>query len=86
MNKEFSQNASKEGLNKLVRKLLEITNNRFQCNILENELREILDIKEEKYLFVLTVDYDWLETEYKNDKFKDLSESLYEEWFEINFK
>lgn len=86
MNKEFSQNASKEGLNKLVRKLLEITNNRYQCNILENELREILDIKEEKYLFVLTVDYDWLETEYKNDKFKDLSESLYEEWFDIYFK
>lgn len=86
MNKEFSKNASKEGLNKLVRKLLQTTNNRYQCNILENELREILDIKEEKYLFVLTVDYDWLETEYKNDKFKDLSESLYEEWFEINFK
>ena len=82
MNKEFKPNASKEGLNKLVHNLLEITNNRYQCNIKENELREILDIKENKYLFTLIINYEWLKTEYDTDKFEDLSEALFYEWFE----
>ena len=86
MNKEFNTNVSKEGLNKLVHNLLESTNNRYQCNIKENELREILDIKENEYLYTLTINYEWLKSEYDTDKFKDLSEALFNEWYHIYFE
>lgn len=61
---KFNQLASKEELNKLVKELLKVTNKRYQCNISESELREMLDIQEEQCLFDLTNNYEWLENEY----------------------
>lgn len=79
---KFNQLASKEELNKLVKELLKVTNKRYQCNISENELREMLDIQEEQYLFDLTNNYEWLENEYTTDNFKHLSDAVHDEYLE----
>lgn len=82
MNKEFNTNVTKEDLNQLVHNLLETVNNRYQVNIFENELREIIDVHEEEYLFSFTIEYDWLSREYNNNGFKELSEAIFEEYLE----
>ena len=82
MNKEFNTNITKEDLNQLVHNLLETVNNRYQVNIFENELREIIDVHEEEYLFSFTIEYDWLSKEYNNNGFKELSEAIFEEYLE----
>lgn len=79
---KFNQLASKEELNKLVKELLKVTNKRYQCNISESELREMLDIQEEQYLFDLTNNYEWLENEYTTDNFKHLSDAVRDEYLE----
>ena len=79
---ELNTNITKEDLNQLVHNLLETVNNRYQVNIFENELREIIDVHEEEYLFSFTIEYDWLSKEYNNNGFKELSESIFEEYLE----
>lgn len=79
---ELNTNITKEDLNQLVHNLLETVNNRYQVNIFENELREIIDVHEEEYLFSFTIEYDWLSKEYSNNGFKELSEAIFEEYLE----
>lgn len=79
---EFKYNGTKEELNKEVHNLLKKVNYVYQVNIFENELRNLIDVKEEDYLFSLTVDYNWLMEEKQKDGYNDLASAIYEEYIE----
>lgn len=79
---EFKFEGTKEELNREVRNILKKVNNDYQVNIFEHELRNLIDVKEEDYLFSLTVDYNWLMEEKEKDGYNDLTNAIYEEYIE----
>ena len=79
---EFKFDGTKEELNNEVHNILKKVNNDYQVNIFEHELRNLIDVKEEDYLFSLTVDYNWLMEEKQKDGYNDLTSAIYEEYIE----
>lgn len=83
---ELRTDGTKETLNQEVKNLLETVNTTYQVNILENELRNLIDVHEDEYLFSLGVEYTWLMEEKEKDNYRDLASAVYEEYLETYLK
>lgn len=79
---KINYQVSREELNKEVQNLLEKVNSDYKINISEHELRNLIDVKEETYLFNLVLNYNWLIEEKKKDAYNDLTNAIYEEYIE----
>lgn len=83
---ELRTDGTKETLNQEIKNLLETVNTTYQVNILENELRYLIDVHEDEYLFSLGIEYTWLMEEKEKDNYKDLASAVYEEYLETYLK
>jgi len=77
---KINYQVTKEDLNNEVHNLLKKVNNDYKINISENELRNLIDVKEETYLFNLVLNYNWLIEEKQKDAYNDLTNAIYEEY------
>lgn len=83
---ELRTDGTKETLNQEIKNLLETVNTTYQVNILEKELRYLIDVHENEYLFSLGIEYTWLMEEKEKDNYKDLASAVYEEYLETYLK